>query len=137
MDFLSIYFIITNTSYPFECILNMFRLNFLCSFLLNYSRNPSMFLNHGRFELRMNIIFKKTQNNIIFQKTLNNIVLLRTVLSLFQFFERNNIYFQNTIYNKIALLAVVQVEFFLQKAGAQISAAKDSQLNLRNAKKQV
>ena len=128
MDFLSIYFIITNTSYPFECILNMFRLNFLYSFLLNYSRNPSMFLKHGRFELRMNIIF---------QKTLNNIVLLRTVLSLFQFFERNNIYFQNTIYNKIALLAVVQVEFFLQKAGAQISAAKDSQLNLRNAKKQV
>lgn len=128
MDFLSIYFIITNTSYPFECILNMFRLNFLYSFLLNYSRNPSMFLNRGRFELRMNIIF---------QKTLNNIVLLRTVLSLFQFFERNNIYFQNTIYNKIALLAVVQVEFFLQKAGAQISAAKDSQLNLRNAKKQV
>lgn len=128
MDFLSIYFIITNTSYPFECILNMFRLNFLYSFLLNYSRNPSMFLNHGRFELRMNIIF---------QKTLNNIVLLRTVLSLFQFFERNNIYFQNKINIKIALLAVVQVEFFLQKAGAQISAAKDSQLNLRNAKKQV
>ena len=81
----------------------------------------------------MNIIFKKTQNNIILKKAQNTIVLLRTVLSLFQFFERNNIYFQNKIYIKIAPLAVVQVEFFLQKVEPQISAAKDWQLNLRNA----